>query len=96
MHMLNYGNIMVQDYADKIYEQLISHKFDSLPVFGGRVSSELMIPKIIETLEEDKEIYDYAREFAETGDLFGWYVDNQVSYSYYREAKNKIISIYYY
>ena len=57
-----------QLYADRINEQLVASKMADMPVFGGRISSEVMIPKIIETLEEDKDVYDHAYEFIEAGD----------------------------
>jgi L-ribulokinase len=36
--------------------------------YGGKISSEWMLPKIMQTLEEDKEIFDAADRFMETAD----------------------------
>ncbi len=38
------------------------------PRYGGKISSELMIPKILQILEEDPEIYNEASEFLEAMD----------------------------
>jgi L-ribulokinase len=36
--------------------------------YGGKISSEWMLPKIMQTLEEDKDIFDAADRFMETAD----------------------------
>ena len=36
--------------------------------FGGKCSSELMMPKVMETLQEDPQVYEAADEFLEAGD----------------------------
>jgi len=43
-----------------------------LPNFGGRVSSELMIPKIFETLRKAPNVYHTAARFIEAADWLTW------------------------
>lgn len=57
-----------QAYTDQINAYLEQHDLSHNPVFGGRISCELMIPKILETLEEDPELYQAADSFVEAGD----------------------------
>ena len=45
---------------------------DWLDSFGGTVSSEWMLPKILETLEKTPEVYDEAEYFVEAGDWLVW------------------------
>lgn len=57
-----------QKQADRINQVLDESGMASEPRFGGKISPELMIPKIMETFEYDKELYDNADEFIEAGD----------------------------
>lgn len=57
-----------QRFADRINAVLEEKNLQYSPVFGGRISCELMIPKIMETLAEDPEIYMAADAFVEAGD----------------------------
>ena len=54
--------------ADKINNYLIQKGMQDNPRFGGIVSPELMIPKVMEILREDEMIYQDAAEIIEAGD----------------------------
>ncbi len=57
-----------QSQADEINALLEREKLiDQLP-FGGRISSELMVPKIMETFDRDPDVFEEADEFVEAGD----------------------------
>lgn len=57
-----------QKQADKINALLEKWKIQDTPRFGGKISPELMVPKVLELLEEDPEIYDAASQILEAGD----------------------------
>ena len=57
-----------QKQADRISELLAKEGLEDDVRFGGRISPELMIPKVTETIEEDPEVYETADEFIEAGD----------------------------
>lgn len=57
-----------QKQADRINELLKRRNMEENPRFGGKVSPELLIPKVLELVEEDLEIYQYASEILEAGD----------------------------
>ena len=52
---------------------------DFLQRYGGKISSEWMLPKIMQTLEEDKEIFDAADRFMESADwVVMWLTGNEM------------------
>lgn len=57
-----------QRFADQINRHLEEQGLADSPRFGGKVSSELMLPKALEILEEDPEVYNAAEEILEAGD----------------------------
>lgn len=57
-----------QKQADRINALLEKLGLDQDPRFGGKVSPELMIPKVLELLEESPEVYHRAAEILEAGD----------------------------
>lgn len=57
-----------QEQSDKINLLLKQWNMQDNPRFGGKVSPELMAPKVMEMLQEDAEIYDFATEILEAGD----------------------------
>lgn len=57
-----------QKQSDKINGLLEEWDLMDDPRFGGKISSELMVPKVMEILEEDPEIYNQAAEIIEAGD----------------------------
>lgn len=61
-----------QDKADIINE--LANKDNELWIkrFGGKISSEWLIPKVWQTLEEAPEVYDAADYFIEGGDWIVW------------------------
>lgn len=61
-----------QKYANKLNE--LAEKFDSnmLKRYGGKISSEWMIPKVWQIAEEAPEIYDTMDKFVEAADWVIW------------------------
>lgn len=58
--------------AERITELARHENAEWLAGFGGTVSSEWMLPKILETLETAPEVYDAAEYFVEAGDFITW------------------------
>ncbi len=58
--------------ADRLNEVMEKMDPDRLKRFGGRVSSEWMLPKIMHTLDEAPEVYAAADRFVEAGDWINW------------------------
>lgn len=54
--------------ADHINEILSENGLDRDPRFGGRVSPELLLPKVLQILHEDPNLYEDAAAFIEAGD----------------------------
>lgn len=57
-----------QKQADRINELLERLGLKESPRFGGAVSSELLVPKVLEMLDEDPEVFAAAAEIIEAGD----------------------------
>lgn len=57
-----------QRQADKINEILEKMNLADTPRFGGKISPELMAPKVFEMIEEAPEVYESADEILEAGD----------------------------
>lgn len=57
-----------QAQANAVYELLVQRGEADSPRFGGAVSPELMVPKVLEMIQEDPEVYDSAAEMIEAGD----------------------------
>ncbi|RCW76760.1 ribulokinase [Saliterribacillus persicus] len=57
-----------QRHANQMNEVAAKRNEDFLPRYGGKISSEWMIAKVWETLEEAPEIYDAADKFVEATD----------------------------
>jgi len=57
-----------QKEADEITEKAIKNKEEWLASYGGKVSSEWLFPKILETLRKAPEVYKNAARFVEAGD----------------------------
>lgn len=60
------------EQAERIVELAEKKGVDWLDRFGGAVSSELMIPKILETLEEAPEVYQATEIFCDAVDWIPW------------------------
>ena len=61
-----------QPYANKLNDIARELGVDWLDTFGGKISSEWLVPKIWQTLEEAPEIYDKADKFIEAADWVVW------------------------
>ena len=57
-----------QKHADRINRYLEEKGLADAPRFGGKVSPELLLPKVLEMLEEDPELYEAADAILEAGD----------------------------
>lgn len=57
-----------QKQADHINTLLKELGQEDNPRFGGTVSPELMVPKVLEMVQEDPQVYDSASEILEAGD----------------------------
>ncbi len=52
-----------------------------LPRYGGLLSSELLLPKVLETFEEDREIYDRTSYFIDALDWIVWLLTGKLVYA---------------
>jgi len=59
-------------YADKMAEIAESRKESFLKYYSGKISSEWLIPKIWEILDENEALYNDADKFIEAGDWITW------------------------
>ena len=57
-----------QDQADIINSMAAQCQEEWLSRYGGKISSEWIFPKIMETLKQDEEVYNRAFRFIEAGD----------------------------
>ncbi|MFB5198188.1 ribulokinase [Neobacillus sp. KR4-4] len=57
-----------QKHANKLNEVAAKRGESFLSLYGGKISSEWMIPKIMQVLDEAPEIYEAADSFLEAGD----------------------------
>ena len=68
-----------QGQANRLNETAQNMGEDFLKRYGGKISSEWMIPKIMQTLEEDKEVFDAADRFMESADwVVMWLTGNEM------------------
>ena len=61
-----------QRQADRITEVATGRQERWLPRYGGRISSEWMLPKALEIMDEAPEVYAAAERFLEGGDWVVW------------------------
>lgn len=61
-----------QPYANKLNDIARELGVDWLDTFGGKISSEWLVPKIWQTLDEAPEIYEKADKFIEAADWVVW------------------------
>ena len=61
-----------QAQADEINELLTAKGMIDEPRYGGAISPELLLPKVLQVLREDPEIYQAAFVFLEAGDWLTW------------------------
>lgn len=57
-----------QPQADRLTETAQERKEDFIKRYGGKISSEWMLPKILQTLEESPGVYENTYTFLEAGD----------------------------
>ena len=66
-----------QPYADRMTETARAMHLPFLADYGGRISSEWAIPKVMEVYHEDRAVYDAADRFMQFSDwLTAWMVDD--------------------
>ena len=70
-----------QDEADEINQVLTQQGLIHLPKYGGAVSPELLLPKILEVLHDDPEIYEQTYAFLEAGDWMTWNLTGELKRS---------------
>jgi len=61
-----------EPYADRITDLAVQRGEAWLARYGGRVSSEWMLPKVWETLDKAPDVYDSADYFVDAGDWIVW------------------------
>ena len=61
-----------QPYADRLNEIAAQYDPSMLALFGDRVSSEWLIPKVMETLDQAPAVYDTMAHFVEAADWIVW------------------------
>ncbi len=71
-----------QPYADRITALLEAHGDKRLDAFGKKVSSEWMLPKVLQVYEEAPEVYSYCRYFCEAGDWVTYLLTGERCYGY--------------
>ena len=70
-----------QDEADRINELLTDKGLIHQPRYGGAISPELLLPKILEVANDDPEIYAAADVFLEAGDWMTWVLTGELKRS---------------
>jgi L-ribulokinase len=68
-----------QAQADRVNELASERGEEWLPRYGGRLSSEWLIPKALEMLEEDPEIYEAADYIVEGADWVVWQLTDRLT-----------------
>ena len=67
-----------QAQADEINALLTRKGMIDEPRFGGAISPELLLPKVLQVLREDPEVYQAASVFLEAGDWLTWNLTGQL------------------
>ena len=67
-----------QMQADEINDLLTRRGIIDEPRYGGAISPELLLPKVLQVLREDPEIYEAAYVFMEAGDWLTWNLTGQL------------------
>jgi L-ribulokinase len=70
-----------QDQADRITALAQERQESWLPRFGGRISSEMSLPKLLQVLEEAPHIYHAMSHWMEAGDWIVWQLTGQPAQS---------------
>ncbi|GMQ59400.1 ribulokinase [Vallitalea sediminicola] len=70
-----------QKYADKINEEAKKRGETFPKLYGGKISSEWLIPKVMQIINEAPEIYEAADQFIEAGDWIVYKLTGEVKRS---------------
>ena len=68
-----------EPYADRITDLAVRRGEAWLARYGGRVSSEWMLPKVWETLDKAPDVYDSADYFVDAGDWIVWQLTDNLT-----------------
>lgn len=69
------------DQAHRLLEVAQARKESWLPRYGGLLSSELLLPKVLETFEKDRELYDRTSYFINALDWITWLMTGKLVYA---------------
>jgi L-ribulokinase len=61
-----------QPYADMVNRVALERDEEFIWLYGGRISSEWLIPKVLQILQEAPDVYDSAESIIEAGDWVVW------------------------
>ena len=67
-----------QSQTERINDLIIRRNEPWAVLYGGQVSSEWQLPKVLQILEEAPDIFDAADYFLEAGDWIVWYLTGQL------------------
>ncbi|OYN89982.1 ribulokinase [Parenemella sanctibonifatiensis] len=70
-----------EEQARRIVEVAEQRNEAWLPRYGGTLSSEMLLPKALETFEVDREVYDATEEFVDALDWIVWRMTGSLVYS---------------
>lgn len=70
-----------QDQANRIIQVAWDRNESWLPRYGGLISSELVLPKVMETLEKAPEVYERAERFVDALDWLVWRLTGELVYA---------------
>lgn len=70
-----------QDQANRIVDLARERKVDWLERYGGELSSEMLLPKALETLEKAPEVYNAADRIVNALDWLTWILTGRESYA---------------
>ena len=68
-----------QPQAQRITDIAVERGEKWLSIYGGKISPEWMMPKVLQILEESPEIYDDTLRFSEAGDWLSYVLTGEVS-----------------
>lgn len=69
------------EQAHRLLKVAQDRKESWLPRYGGLLSSELLLPKVLETFEKDKELYDRTAFFVDALDWINWLLTDKLVYA---------------
>lgn len=67
--------------AERIVKVAKERNEDWLPRYGGTLSSEMLMPKVLETLEKDPEVYAATEVFCEAMDWITWQITGNLNFA---------------